>query len=142
MMCYENDNQSKRFYYLLTIINVLLLVASELAYDQHDKWNEIYKLTNISRSEFKQNDVLNNEKIGLFIFTQYCGPGERIWKNIYGQGKLPSSNTYADIDVCCKRHDECPNYISSDSDYDKFNGLPKRPQLFARLGIFCKTSCS
>lgn len=121
---------NRKEYYLLSILILLSLMSSGLTYDEH--WNEIIKLRNISTSEFKQNDVLNNEKIGLFLFTQYCGPGERIWKTVSGQGKY----TYADIDVCCKQHDECPNYILSDSDYNKYNGLPRRNQIFARLIIF------
>lgn len=127
MMYHGNDVRSKRVYYLLSILKLLSSMSSGLAYDEH--WNEIIKLTNISASDFKQNDALNNEKVGLFVFTQYCGPGERIWKTVSGHGKY----TYADIDVCCKQHDECPNYILSDRDYDRYSGLPRRNQIFARL---------
>lgn len=135
-MYHINDEQAKRVYCLLTILKVLSLISSglcEVAYDEHNQWNEISKLMNISISEFKQADTLNNEKIGLFVFTQYCGPGERVWKSISGQSKLPSTTTYADIDVCCKQHDECPNYIVSDSDYNKYAGLSRRSLIFARL---------
>lgn len=132
MMYYRNDEQSKSVYYLLTILKVLSLIAYGLAYDDN-RWNDINQITNISKSEFDRNDMSNDEKIGLFVFTQYCGPGDRVWKAISGYGKLPSSNMYADLDVCCKRHDECPNYITDDSDYERYIGLPRRPQIFSRL---------
>lgn len=134
---YGIDVRSKRFYYIvMSILNVLSLVTSEFISDENNRLNEIYKLTNFSENQFEQNSELNNEKIGLFVFTQYCGPGERIWKTISGQEKLPNPvNTYADIDVCCKRHDECPNYIVSSSDYERYVGLPQRSQLFARYSF-------
>lgn len=106
-------------------------MSSGLAYEDYH-WNEIDKITNISKSAFDQNVTLDEERIGLFVFTQYCGPGERVWKARNGQGKIPSSTTYADLDICCKQHDECPNYISSDSDYERYIGLPHRPQAFSR----------
>lgn len=135
MMYYGNDGRSKNcVYHILAVITVVSLISSGLAYDdQHG--NEINNRdTNISRSEFDQtDDTLYSEKIGLFVFTQYCGPGERVWKSISRQGKLPAMNTYADLDVCCKQHDECPNYIVGDGDYVRYPGLPRRPQLFSRL---------
>ncbi len=141
---YSEDEQSKSVYHLLTIIAVLSLVASGLAHGNETKWNDISSTVvvtnnNISKSEFDRidddydDDTLYNQKAGLFVFTQYCGPGERVWKSAGGQGKFPSATTYADIDVCCKQHDECPNYISTDSDYQRYAGLPHRQQLWSRL---------
>lgn len=134
-MSHSNDErQSKSVSYLLVILNVLSLMSGGLAYDDN-RWNEIDKIANISKSSdvvgHADDTMNNNNKIGLFIFTQYCGPGDRVW-NVAGQGKLPSKKTYAQIDVCCKQHDECPNYISGDSDYDRYTGLPHRQQAFSR----------
>lgn len=137
---YRNDEQSSKSVYnvqLLTVIlNVLTVLSSGLAYDD-SRWNDIENVTNTSKSGFDRIDanMINDEKIGLFIFTQYCGPGERVWRSVSDSGdvKFPSTNTYADIDVCCKQHDECPNYISGDSDYDRYMGLTRRPQIFSRF---------
>ncbi|KAG4071262.1 hypothetical protein HA402_003966 [Bradysia odoriphaga] len=114
-------------------------ISNGSAYDDNS-WNEIARMVNISESDFDQvvdGGPLTDGKIGLFLFTQYCGPGERVWKSISGSGKRPSTSTYADIDVCCKQHDECPNYISSDGDYEKYAGLPHRSQIFTRLECAC-----
>jgi len=137
-MYYSNDGQLKSVYCLTIITIVLSLISSGLlAYDDI-RWNEIKQIpSNVSESD-DQSDVLYNEKIGgLFVFTQYCGPGERVWKAFPGAGKIPSRDTYAGIDACCKRHDECPNYISSDSDFARYPGLPQRPLPFSRLECAC-----
>lgn len=119
------------------------MLSNGLAYgggdDNGDRFNEITN-KNFSKSDFSDDDELNDAKIGLFIFTQYCGPGERVWKSIPKQGNLLSTNTYANIDVCCKQHDECPNYISIDSDYDRYPGLPRRQQIFSRFSLNNRTN--
>ncbi|KAJ6633747.1 Phospholipase A2 [Pseudolycoriella hygida] len=133
---FGNDEQTRCVSHLLTVVTtVLSLISVALAYDDNS-WNEIHKFTNITQSEFDRSDMMNNQKIGLFVFTQYCGPGERVWRSS-GQERKPSSNMYADIDVCCKQHDGCPNYVSSSSDYDRYVGLPQKSQLFSRLECAC-----
>lgn len=135
----DDDDDHKRSkgdlcYFLVTIITVLSFITNGSAYD--DNRNEITEVANMSESEyyrFAGGAPVNDGKIGLFVFTQYCGPGERVWKAIPGTAKLPSASTYANIDVCCKQHDECPNYVSSDGDYDRYPGLPRKSQIFSRL---------
>lgn len=143
-MMYNSDDDDVRSksdvcYFLLTVITVLSFISNGSAYNDN-RWNEIARLANVSQSDFDKiaggldEGPLNDGKIGIFLFTQYCGPGERVWKSISGPGKVPpKAATYADIDVCCKQHDECPNYISSDGDYSRYPGLPRKSQIFSRL---------
>lgn len=69
-----------------------------------------------------------NSRIGIFLFTRYCGPGSRLWNKIFNQDK----KTYAEIDGCCQMHDECPNYVENFNDYYNYPGLEYRPQFFSR----------
>lgn len=73
-----------------------------------------------------------NQKLGLFLFTKYCGPGDRDWKNIPNHGNRRTPRSYRGIDACCKAHDGCENYIDNSSQYNKFPGLSIKSQLFAR----------
>lgn len=69
-----------------------------------------------------------NSRIGVFLFTRYCGPGSRLWNKIFKNDK----KTYAEIDSCCQMHDECPNYVENAEDYTNYPGLEYRPQFFSR----------
>lgn len=40
--------------------------------------------------------------------------------------------TYAQLDGCCRQHDNCPNYITELGHYDLYPGLEHRNQYFAR----------
>lgn len=79
--------------------------------------------------------IINGQKIGLFLFTQYCGPGDRVWRRLpqshqWNNGR--NGRTYREIDACCKQHDECPNYIENAGQHSKYPGLSIKPQMFAR----------
>lgn len=78
---------------------------------------------------------ISNRVVDIFLFTQYCGPSERIWKTVSrpftGVQQLERV-TYADLDVCCRQHDSCPNYIQNKEQYNQYPGLDFRNQYFAR----------
>lgn len=83
-----------------------------------------------SRSgDFESRDAMINGRIGIFIFTRYCGPGARFLNRIPKNDK----RTYASIDHCCRLHDECPDYVSRPEDYERYPELERRPQLFSRF---------
>lgn len=69
-----------------------------------------------------------DSRIGLFLFTRYCGPGSRIWKKFFPNG----DRSYSDVDQCCKMHDECPNFVEKEEHYNQYPGLEIRPQFFSR----------
>lgn len=138
---YSTDGVNSRqvFRVQLFIVVAVLFVLSKGNGEESDvgnEWNDINNKAG-SSSNFSaigdDDDNMLNEKIGLFVHTQYCGPGERVWKSRSSRAKIHSPATYAKIDVCCKNHDECPNYISSESDYSKYTGLPHKQQLWSRL---------
>lgn len=100
-------------------------------------WNAIKALnTTVQRFKEFQNqnynvesrDAMINGRIGIFLFTRYCGPGSRILNRFF----KTDERTYADIDNCCRLHDECPDYVLRPEDYDKYPELDKRPQFFSR----------
>lgn len=77
------------------------------------------------------NYNISNRVVDIFFFTQYCGPSNRIWRQItrpFSKDRV----TYADLDVCCYQHDNCENYVLDGADYDRYPGLPHRSQFFAR----------
>lgn len=78
--------------------------------------------------EMESRDAMNNGKIGIFIFTRYCGPGARFLNRIF----YKDERTYASIDNCCRAHDECPDFVSQPQEYGNYPGLDYRPQLFSR----------
>lgn len=75
-------------------------------------------------------EILQNGRLGLFLFTRYCGPGARIWEKIFKNSN--TGRTYQDIDVCCKVHDNCPNFVGQEAHYQQYPGLQIRPQFFSR----------
>lgn len=79
-------------------------------------------------SEIESRDAVNNARIGLFVFTRYCGPGARFLNRIFNRDE----RTYASIDNCCRAHDECPEFVSGPSDYINYPELDYRPQFFSR----------
>lgn len=91
---------------------------------------------NVTTLDFDQlvqfNNDSNQQRFDLFLFTQYCGPGERVWKRTNTKISQPRIS-YADLDVCCKEHDGCPNYLGSGQDHVNFPGLTYKNQYFARL---------
>lgn len=77
------------------------------------------------------NYNISNRVVDIFFFTQYCGPSNRIWKQItrpFSKDRV----TYDDLDVCCYQHDNCENYVLGGTDYDRYPGLPHKSQFFAR----------
>lgn len=76
----------------------------------------------------QDSNPMYNSRIGMFLFTRYCGPGSRLWNKIFRNDK----RTYAEIDSCCKMHDECPHYVEKLEDYYNYPGLDYRPQFFSR----------
>lgn len=78
-----------------------------------DVWNAINAL-NVTMQKFNEfqnrsehiesRDAMINSRIGVFLFTRYCGPGARILNRIF----KTDERTYTSIDTCCRLHDECP----------------------------------
>ncbi|XP_031635153.1 phospholipase A2-like [Contarinia nasturtii] len=86
------------------------------------------------RSEYVESrDAMINSRIGVFLFTRYCGPGARIFNRIF----KTDERTYTNIDNCCRMHDECPEYVLQPHDYQQYPGLDVRPQFFSRLKCSC-----
>lgn len=77
---------------------------------------------------FESRDAVINSRIGIFLFTRYCGPGARFLNKIF----KTDERTYAKIDNCCRMHDECPEYVLRSDDYKRYPGLDVRPQFFSR----------
>lgn len=77
---------------------------------------------------FESRDAVINSRIGIFLFTRYCGPGARFLNKIF----KTDERTYAKIDNCCRMHDECPDYVLRSDDYKRYPGLDVRPQFFSR----------
>lgn len=78
---------------------------------------------------FESRDATINSRIGVFLFTRYCGPGARFLNRIF----KTNERTYARIDSCCRMHDECDDYVRFPQDYDRYPELDMRPQFFSRL---------
>lgn len=79
--------------------------------------------------EIESRDAINNARIGIFVFTRYCGPGARLLNRILNRDE----RTYASIDNCCRAHDECPDFVSQLDDYKNYPELDYRPQFFSRF---------
>lgn len=80
-------------------------------------------------NEIESRDAINNARIGIFIFTRYCGPGARFLNRILNKDE----RTYTSIDNCCRAHDECPDFVTNfPDDYKNYPELDYRPQLFTR----------
>lgn len=77
----------------------------------------------------KNEETLHNIRTTVLFFTQYCGPGARLWNRIFKSDE----RTYMDVDYCCKKHDECPHYVEKFDDYYRYPGLEYRPQFFSRF---------
>lgn len=78
--------------------------------------------------EIESREAISNARIGIFIFTRYCGPGARFLNRIFNN----DDRTYASIDKCCREHDECPDFVTQPEDYQNYPDLDYRPQLFSR----------
>lgn len=77
---------------------------------------------------FETRDAMMNGRLGVLLFTRFCGPGARLLNQFFKSDQ----RTFANIDVCCQMHDECPNYVNRANDYRKYPGLEQRPQIFSR----------
>lgn len=86
---------------------------------------------NNADSSFETKDAMINGRVGVLLFTRFCGPGARLLNKFF----KTDQRTYASIDVCCQMHDECPNYVNRANDYRKFPGLEQRPQIFSRYNF-------
>lgn len=87
-----------------------------------------YKEFQIQNYNVESRDAMINSRIGIFIFTRYCGPGARILNRFF----KTDERTYASIDNCCRMHDECPDYVLRPEDYEKYPNLDQKPQFFSR----------
>lgn len=76
---------------------------------------------------------ITNRVVDIFLFTQYCGPSNRIFSPF--MRRQTQQVTYEDLDVCCHQHDNCENYILGNDDYTKYPGLPHKNQFFARYKL-------
>lgn len=119
--------------------NDILMRFEKLLPKQHDlqviQTMDILNLTLQRFNEFQREngeiesrDAMINARIGIFVFTRYCGPGARFLNRIFGRDE----RTYASIDNCCRAHDECPDFVSQPDDYQNYPELDYRPQLFSR----------
>lgn len=81
---------------------------------------------------------ISNRVLDIFYFSRYCGPGERVWggRIAAAGGGNAKRISYADLDECCRQHDECPNYIRDPEQYAAFPGLEYRNQYFSRWVAF------
>lgn len=78
--------------------------------------------------DFESRDAVLNGRIGIFIFTRYCGPGARYLNRVF----KTDDRTYDSIDHCCRMHDECPDYVLRPEDYAKYPNLEIKLQFFSR----------
>lgn len=78
---------------------------------------------------------ISNRVLDIFYFSRYCGPGDRVWGGRSAAGGNSERISYADLDECCRQHDECPNYIRDPEQYGQFPGLEYRNQYFSRYEI-------
>lgn len=81
---------------------------------------------------YESRDAAEYSRVGVFLFTRYCGPGARLLNRFF----KTDERTYADIDFCCKMHDDCPDYVLQPADYNSYPGLDVRPQFFSRLARY------
>lgn len=137
---------------LITLNEVNVYDDGEFVFRLHDKylqsskafeseaWNALNALNATLRRfiEFQQRDVFESRdammhsRLGVFLFTRYCGPGSRILNKIF----QTDERTYANVDYCCRMHDECPHYVETSLDYQQYPGLEVRPQFFSRWFFF------
>lgn len=100
---------------------------------------------------------ISNRVVDIFFFTQYCGPNSRLAQRVGPAdggkrrrrkkkggsrkkteeeeddvGRGAARVTYAELDVCCRQHDNCANYITEAKHYELYPGLEHRNQYFAR----------
>lgn len=88
-------------------------------------------IASMFNSENRVEETFNyDSRIGLFLFTRYCGPGSRIRQKFFPN----EQRSYNDIDQCCKMHDDCPNFVEKEEHYNQYPGLEIRPQFFSRYG--------
>lgn len=113
---FENLLPKKNDIQILQTMNILNVTLQ--------RFNEFTR----ENGEVESRDAINNARIGIFVFTRYCGPGARFLNRIFNKDE----RTYASIDNCCKAHDECPHFISKPEDYGNYPELDYRPQLYSR----------
>lgn len=102
---------------VLQTMNILNMTLQKFSEFQH------------KNNEIESRDAISNARIGIFIFTRYCGPGARFLNRILSKDE----RTYANIDSCCRAHDECPDFVTNfPEDYENYPELDYRPQLFTR----------
>lgn len=108
-------------------VNWMQLYWRRFANGQYD--TNVGAATNNAHIADQQQQTFSYDgRIGLFLFTRYCGPGSRIWKKFFPNGE----RTYGDIDQCCRMHDDCPNFVEKEEHYNQYPGLEIRPQFFSR----------
>lgn len=102
-----------------------------------DAWHALQNLntTLFKYIEYQQSvgladsrEEVINSRLGVFLFTRFCGPGGKVLNKFFNTDE----RTYSQIDVCCRFHDECPDYVTSYKDYSNYPGLEHRRQFFSR----------
>lgn len=97
-------------------------------YEQFDR-KVINSLENLVAQAY-ENESYNDpvrQSSTTKVLTNFCGPGN--WSI---NGEVTQNPYFREIDLCCKKHDECPDYIVKKRDYERYPGLPFKPQLFTR----------
>lgn len=97
-------------------------------YEQFDRQviNSLENLVNEVYDNESYHDAVKPSS-AMRVLTNFCGPGN--WSI---DGEVTQNPYFQDIDLCCKKHDECPDYIVKRKDYERFPGLPYKPQIFTR----------
>lgn len=150
-------NKSKLFRLILVIIGLSRIAANSNQFDflgiakdmmqrldkptskafDIDAWYALQSLnaTIFNFIEYQQSSGLIesreetiNSRIGLFLFTRFCGPSGKLLNKIF----KTDERTYTQIDACCRFHDECPEYVNTYGDYQNYPGLEHRRQFFSR----------
>lgn len=112
--------------YDLDVMNAIQALNATL-----QKFNDFQLSQN---DQLESRDAMINSRIGVFLFTRYCGPGARLLNRFF----KTDERTYSNIDNCCRKHDECPHYVLHEHDYQRYPELDIRPQFFSR---FASTIC-
>ncbi|XP_062560384.1 uncharacterized protein LOC134224815 [Armigeres subalbatus] len=106
---------------------------SSAEYETFDR-EVVNSLNNVVAEAYEtesQNDPVKGSSYTK-VLTNFCGPGN--WSI---NGEVTQNPYFHKIDLCCKEHDECPDYIVNRGDYERYPGLPYKAQIFTRERCSC-----